>query len=88
MKDSSRVLRKLGDESGDTGNGIGSTWADVQDGEWAVTGGAERGGRCGVGEACPAAAGLEKDEAEEKREELGMKMGAWFLTFRGNIRKS
>jgi hypothetical protein len=68
MKDSSRVLRKLGNESGDTSNGIGSTWLDVRDGEWAVTGGVERGGRCGVGKAHPATAGLEEDEAEEKRE--------------------
>ncbi len=75
MKDSSRVLRKLGDESGDTGDGIGSTWLDARDGERAVTGGAERGGRCGLGEVRPTAAGLEEDEAEEKREGLGMKMG-------------
>jgi len=61
MSDSSRVPRKLGDESasGDTGDGIGSTWLDVRDGEWAVIGGAERGGWCEVGEAHPAAAGLE-----------------------------
>jgi hypothetical protein len=47
MKDSSRVCyRKLGDESGDTGDGIGSTWLDARYGEWVVTGGAagaERG---------------------------------------------
>ena len=33
MKDSCRVRRKLGDESGDTGDGAGSTWLDVRDGE-------------------------------------------------------
>jgi hypothetical protein len=40
-----------------------------------VTGGAERGGRYEVGEVRPAAAGLEEDEAETKREGLGTKMG-------------
>ena len=29
MKDSCRVRRKLGDESGDTGDAVGSTWLDV-----------------------------------------------------------
>src|SRR5258708_39523448 len=44
MKDSSRVCYgKLGDESRDTGDGIGSTWLDARYGEWVVTGGAERG---------------------------------------------
>jgi hypothetical protein len=62
---SSRVLRKLRDERGDTGNAIRSTWLDVQDGEWVVTGGAERGGRCELGEARPVAAGLEEDKVEE-----------------------
>ena len=57
--DSSQVPWKLGDESGDIGDGIGSTWLDVRDGEWAVIGGAERGERCEVGKARPAAAGLE-----------------------------
>src|SRR5258708_34368459 len=43
MKESSQVgYGKLGDESGDTGNGIRSTWLDAQYGEWVVTGGAER----------------------------------------------
>lgn len=35
MKDSCRVRRKLGDERGETGDGVGSPWLD---------GGAERGG--------------------------------------------
>ena len=75
MKDSRQVLRRLGDKGGDTGSGgIRNTWLDVQDGEWAVTEAAERGGRCEVGKARPAAAGLEEDEGEEKREGLGIKM--------------
>ena len=41
MKDSCRVRRKLGDESGDIGEGVGSPWLDVRDGERALTGGAE-----------------------------------------------
>jgi hypothetical protein len=74
MKDSCRVRRKLGDESGDTGDGVGSTWLDVRDGEQVLTGGAERGGRCEVGEPRPATS-LDEDEAGGKREGLGIKMG-------------
>jgi len=73
MKDSCRVRRKLGDESGDTGDGVGSTWLDVRDGERALIGGAERGGRCEVGE--PRPAGLDEDGTGGKREGLGIKMG-------------
>ena len=69
MKDSCRVRRKLGDESGDTGDGVGSTWLDVREGERALTAGAERGGWC------EPAAGLDEDEAGGKREGLGIKMG-------------
>jgi hypothetical protein len=72
MKDSCRVRRKLGDESGDTGDGVGSTWLDVRDAELALAGGAERGGWCEVGEP---PAGLDEDEAVGKRERLGIKMG-------------
>jgi len=68
MKDSCR-RRKLGDESGDAGDAIGSAWLDVRDGEQAVAGGAERGGWCSVGEPRPAT-GL-----GGKREELGIKIG-------------
>ena len=74
MKDSCRVRRKLGDESGDTGDAVGSTWLDVRDDEQALTGGAERGGRREVGEPCPATS-LDEDEAGGKREGLGIKMG-------------
>lgn len=74
IKDSCRVRRKLGDESGDTGDGVGSTWLDVRDGGRALPGGAERGGWCEVGEPCPAI-GLEEDEAGGKREGLGIEMG-------------
>ncbi len=62
MKDSCRVRRKFGDESGDTGEGVGSPWLDVRDGERAVTGGAESGAWC-------------EDEAGGKRERFGIKMG-------------
>jgi hypothetical protein len=70
MKDSCRVRRKLGDESGDTGDGVGNPWLDVRDGERPLTGGAERGGWCDVGEPR-----LEEDEAGGKREGFGIKMG-------------
>ena len=73
MKDSCRVRRKLGDESGDTGDGVGGAWLYVRDGGRAVAGGAERGGWCAVGE--PRSPGLDEDEAGRKREELGIKMG-------------
>lgn len=74
MKDSCRVRRKLGDESGDTGDGVGSECLDARDGEQALTGGAERGGWCKVGEPRPAT-GLDEDEARGKREGGGIKMG-------------
>jgi hypothetical protein len=70
MKDSCRVRRKLGDESGDTGDGVGSPWLDVRDDERRLVGGAERGGWCEVGDPR-----LEEDEAGGKREGLGIKMG-------------
>ena len=70
MKDSCRVRRKLGEESGDTGVGVGSPWLDVRDGERALTGGAEKGGLCEVGEPR-----LDEDEAEGKREGFGINMG-------------
>lgn len=69
MKDSCRVRRKLGDESGETGDGVGSAWLD---GELELTGGAERGGWCEVGEP---PAGLDEDEAGGKRERLGIEIG-------------
>lgn len=69
MKDSCRVRRKLGDESGETGDGVGGPWLDVRDGERAWTRGAERGGLCDVGEPR-----LDK-EAGGKREGFGIKMG-------------
>ncbi len=83
MKDSSRVLRKLGDESGDTGDGVGNTWLDVRDGERAGTGGAEKGGLCEVSE--PRSTTLDEDEAGGKREGLGIKMGA---RARGSLRSN
>lgn len=70
MKDSCRARRKLGDESGDTGDGVGNPWLDVRDGERPLTGGAERGGWCDVGEPR-----LEEDVAGGKREKFGIKMG-------------
>ena len=74
MKDSCRVRRTLGDESGSTGDGVGSAWLDVREGEHGLTGGAERGGRCEVGEPR-----LDEDEAGGKREGFGIKMGGGAL---------
>jgi hypothetical protein len=82
IKESCRVLRKLlRDERGDAGDGD-SKRLDELEGERAVTGGAERGGRCDVGEPRPTA-GLDDDEAVGKREGLGIKMGA---RVRGSLR--
>jgi hypothetical protein len=72
IKESCRVLRKLGDERGDASDGLERTRLDELDGERAMTGGAEWGRRCDVGEPC--AVGLD-DEAGGKREGFGMTMG-------------
>jgi hypothetical protein len=65
-------LRELESERGDT---IGAKKLEAVDGEAGTAGGAERGGRCDVGEAPPTDLAGEDDEAKGKCEELGMRMG-------------